>query len=189
MTSVKNVESPDAQASPSDNYATEPDFLVIGQIVKPHGIQGEVSVKVLTDFPERFDEMTDVYLGDDVSAELVAVASTRWHRERVLIQFAGYSDRTSAEVLRGKYLKIPREHAAELEPGTFYHYQLEGLTVITDIGETLGKLAYVLETGANDVYVINTPGGECLIPATKEVVQEVNLTSGTITVHLLPGLQ
>lgn len=177
------------ETSGSDNRAAEPDFLVIGRIVKPHGIHGEVSVKVLTEFPERFDAMETVYLGDETSARLVDVTGTRWHRERVLMKFAQYTSRDAVETLRGKYLKIPRTDAVPLEPGAFYHYQLEGLTVVTDEGETLGKIAYILETGANDVYVVKTSAGELLIPVTDEVVHDINLDAGVVTVHLLPGLR
>jgi len=177
------------EISGSGNRAVEPDFLVIGRIVKPHGIYGEVSVKVLTEFPERFDAMETVYLGDETSAQLVAVTGTRWHRERVLVKFAQYDSRDAAETLRGKYLKIPRTEAAPLEPGAFYHYQLEGLTVVTDAGETLGQIAYILETGANDVDVVQTSAGELLIPVTDEVVRDINPEAGVVTVHLLPGLR
>jgi len=166
-----------------------PEFLVIGQIVKPHGVLGEVSVKVLTEFPERFDAMEAVYLGDATSVRLTNVQSVRWHGNYVLIRFETFADRTAAEKLRGLYLKIRREDAVALDPDTFYHYQLEGLAVISDTGESLGQLSYVLETGANDVYVIQYDDGELLLPATHEVIRDVNLATGIITVHLIPGLR
>ncbi len=175
--------------SGSEKHTNEPDFLVIGQIVKPHGIRGEVSVKILTEFPERFDEMDAVYLGDAHSARLVGVESVRWHKEHVLIRFDSFADRTAAEKLRGQYLKVPRDSAVKLDDGVFYHYQLEGLAVVTDTGEPLGKLSYVLETGANDVYVIATPDGELLLPATHEVIRDINLAEKIVTVHLIPGLR
>ncbi len=169
--------------------AAAPDFLVIGRIVKPHGVRGEVSVKVITEFPERFDEMESVYLGDARSARLVAVESVRWHKEHVLIRFESCTDRNAAEKLRGQYLQIPREDATELDADVFYHYQLEGLAVVTDTGEPLGSLSYVLETGANDVYVVATDDGELLLPATHEVIRDIDLAQGTVTVHLIPGLR
>ena len=174
--------------SGSDKNQSEPDFLVIGRIVKPHGIKGEVSVKVLTDFTERFDTMESVYLSNDLAVTLYNVESTRWHKERVLIFFSGISNRTEAETLRGLYLKIPIEQAMPLDSDTHYHYQLQGLQVITDTDEYLGVLTEILETGANDVYVIQGPQGEVLLPATKEVILAINLATKKMQVHLLPGL-
>lgn len=185
----RHMQPAENTSTGSEKHAAEPDFLVIGRIVKPHGIHGEVSVKVITEFPERFDAMESVYLGDARSARLVTVESVRWHKEHVLIRFEAYADRNAAEKLRGLYLKIPREDAATLDADVFYHYQLEGLAVVTDTGEPLGKLSYVLETGANDVYVVATADGELLLPATREVIREVNLADGIITVHLIPGLR
>lgn len=163
-------------------------FIVIGQIIKPHGIRGEVSVKVLTDFTERFDTMTSVYLGDNDSAELHEVKDVRWHKNHVLILFKDIEDRNMAETLRGIHLAVPIEEAMLLDPDTLYHHQLQGLTVITDTGETLGHISEILETGANDVYVVKNDSGEILIPATKEVINQVNLETGEMVVHLLPGL-
>jgi len=172
----------------SDPQRSEPRFLAIGQITKAHGVQGEVSVVVLTDFPERFDEMTEVYVGTETEGAIYAVESIRWHKERVLLRFAGVSDRTEAERLRGLYLQIPTEEARSLEPETYYEHQLLGLAVVSDEGEALGELVEILETGANDVYVVRGEQGERLIPATEEVILAVDLAAQVITVHLLAGL-
>lgn len=178
----------EASTAGSDQTRSEPDFLVVGQIIKPHGIQGEVSVKVLTDFAERFDTMETIYLGDEHSAREYVVESTRWHKTQVLVAFEAIPDRTAAETLRGLYLKIPTHQAMPLEPDTYYHYQLEGLAVVTDTGQELGRINEILETGANDVYVVQGDQGEILIPASQEVVLSVDLDAGQITVHLIDGL-
>jgi len=178
-----------SQSTPgSDAARSEPDFLVIGRIVKPHGIRGEVSVKVLTDFVERFDVLESIYLGDDTALSEYAVEATRWHKERVLITFADVADREAAEKLRGLYLKIPIEEAMPLEPDTYYHYQLINLQVVTDQGEDLGRIVEIIETGANDVYVVQGEKGEILLPATKEVILSIDLQAGQVTAHLLEGL-
>jgi 16S rRNA processing protein RimM len=166
----------------------EPDFLVIGQIVKPHGIRGEVLVKVLTDFPERFDTMKNIYLGDKTSAQMYRVKATRWHKDKVLCTFETVLDRDAAEKLRGLYLEIPIEEAMPLDPDTYYHHQLIDLAAVTDEGVYLGQVTEILETGANDVYIIHGPRGEILLPATMEVIVSIDLEARQMTVHLLEGL-
>ena len=185
---ASKTAQPSQPTSGSDSNQSEPEFLAIGQIVKPHGIKGEVSVKVLTDFTERFNTMKTVYLGNELSATLYNIKTTRWNKERVLIFFDGVSDRNEAESLRGLYLKIPIEQAMPLDSDTHYHYQLQGLQVITDTNEYLGILTEILETGANDVYVVQGPHGEVLLPAIKEVILAINLATKKMQVHLLPGL-
>jgi len=132
--------------------------------------------------------MQSVFLGDEHSAKEMGVASMRWSNDKALIRFEGHTDRNHVEDLRGIYLKVPIEDAITLEEGSYYHFQLENLKVMTDTGEHLGYLSQVLETGANDVYVVKTDGGEILLPATHEVILSVDLESETMTVHLLPGL-
>lgn len=178
---------PKSESGAEDDYA-EPDFLVIGRIVKPHGLKGEVSVKVLTDFTERFDIMETVYLGDDQLLTEYKIKATRWHKERVLITFEDIFNRDKAEGLRGLFLKIPLEEAMPLDSDTYYHYQLRGLKVFTDTNDYLGLIIDVLETGANDVYIVKGPQGEVLLPAIKEVILDVNLETKQMQVHLLEGL-
>ena len=187
MITVPNPSAQEKNAGSEPNR-TEPDFLIIGRIVKPHGIKGEVSVNVMTEFPERFDEMQHVFLGDEHSAEKIGIESMRWSNNKALIRFDGYADRTAVEALRGLYLKIPIEDAITLDDDAYYHFQLENLKVVTDTGEHLGILSQVLETGANDVYVVKTDTREILLPATHEVIRAIDLESGTMTVHIIPGL-
>ncbi len=171
-----------------DQRWSEPEFLAIGQIKKAHGLRGEVTIEVMTDFPERFDEMKVVYVGDKVSAKLFAVAATRWHKSQVLLQFEGVTDRTQAETFKGLYLKIPVSEAKQLAPDDYYDYQLQGLAVVTDEGELLGPVVEIIETGANDVYVVSGEQAEILLPATQEVVLKVDLESRRMIVHVLDGL-
>ena len=172
----------------SGSEKLEPRFLAIGQITKAHGVRGEVSVAVLTDFPERFDSLETVHVGSEGDTSLYTVQSTRWHKDRILIQFVGVSDRTAAEQLRGLYLQIPIEQAMQLEPDVYYQHQLIGLAVLSDQGEALGILSEILETGANDVYLVKTDNGELLLPATNEVIVSVDLEKQQMVVRLLEGL-
>jgi 16S rRNA processing protein RimM len=170
-----------------DNPSTEPRFLIIGRVERPHGVRGEVRVAPYTDDPERFTWLKTVYVGEKAMRP-VAVEAARFHQGIVLLKLAGYDDRDAAETLRQEWLHVPEEEGIPLEEGEFYLYHLIGLHVYTDEGEQLGELTEVLETKANLVYVVNGPRGEILLPETEEVVQEIDLDAGRMTVHLLPGL-
>jgi 16S rRNA processing protein RimM len=165
----------------------EPRFLVIGEVIKPHGVRGEVRVLPHTDLPERFGWLEEVYVGRE-DLQPIAVEGFRLHKQWILLKLAGYDSREAATALRGAWLQVPREAAVPLEEGEYYIYQLEGLAVYTEAGEHLGELVEVLETKANHVYIVRGARGEILLPDTDEVIVDVDLEAGTMTVHLLPGL-
>lgn len=170
-----------------DNPSTEPRFLVIGRVERPHGVRGEMRVTPYTDQPERFTWLETVYVGEN-EYRPVAVEAARFHQGIVLLKLAGYDDRNAAESLRQEWLHVPEEEGIPLEEGEYYLYQLIGLQVYSDEEEHLGELTEVLETKANLVYVIHGLRGEILLPETEEVIQEIDIEAGRITVHLLPGL-
>jgi 16S rRNA processing protein RimM len=116
------------------------------------------------------------------------VERIRLHSNVALIKLAGCDDRNTAETLRDMLVSIPVENAVPLDDGEFYHHQIVGLRVETIEGEGLGKVAEVLETGADDVYVVKGPLGEILLPAISEVVRDIDLDEGKMSVRLLPGL-
>lgn len=164
-----------------------PQFLAIGRVVGAFGLQGEVKVEILTDFPERFGLLEVVYLGDPPTP--VALEGVRPHKQLVILKLAGYDDRTSAETLRGQEILIPTSEAMPLEEGEYYVHEIEGLDVWTTEGEFLGVVDEVLFTGGNDVYVVRTPEGrEVLLPAIEDVIREVDLEHGRMIVTLLDGL-
>jgi len=167
--------------------STEPRFLVIGQILKAHGVRGEVRVRPHTDLPERFTWLETVYLGED-EPQPVDVESVRFHKDLVLIKLAGYDDRQQTDLLRGQLLQVPRDEAIPLAEDEYFLYQLEGLAVFTDEGQPLGELVQVLQTGANNVFVVRGEGKDILLPDTEEVVVDIDFENGRLTVHLLPGL-
>ncbi len=168
------------------NGHAEPKYVTVGRILAPHGVRGEVKVEIMTDFPDRFMEHPRLYLGR--SSTPVRVGSARFFKQFVLLKLEGYPDRNSVEGLRGELLQIPIGEAITLEEGEHYVYEMLGLEVITDDGRELGEITEVIETGANDVYVVRGPLGEVLLPDTDEVVLEVDLKGGKVEVHLLPGL-
>lgn len=106
-----------------------------------------------------------------------------------MMLFAGYTNRTAAESLRGELIEVDADDLPELPDGEYYIDDLVGLEVVTVDGESIGRLAEVLETGANDVYVIRREGAkDVLLPAIPDVVREVDIAGGRMTVRLLEGL-
>jgi len=182
--------TPDAhqRGSGETSDSPEPRFIAIGQIIRPHGVHGEVLVAVLTDFPERFDALQVVYLGDAQEADPWQVTAARWHRDQVLLKFQGCPDRTAAEQLRGWLVQIPVEETMPLPEGEYYVHQLIGLDVVTPEGEKLGQVSQVLFTNANEVYVVSGPRGEILLPAIADVIERIDLDAHQMQVRLIEGL-
>ena len=107
-----------------------------------------------------------------------------------ILQLHGISSIPDARALAGQWVYAAADTAPALPPGEYYHYQLVGLTVLTDAGETLGQIRDVLTTGSNDVYIVAAAdGSEILLPAIEQVVQEINLPAGQMLVHLIDGLR
>jgi len=167
--------------------STEPHFLAIGRVIKPHGVRGEVRVELLTDVPERFEWLKYVYVGEK-QPRRVAVESVRYHQEFVLLKLAGYPTRDEAETLRNELLQVPEAEAIPLQEDEYFLFQLEGLEVYTEEGQLLGRLSEVLETGANNVFVIAGPRGQLLVPDIPDVVREVDIDGGRMVIRPLPGL-
>jgi 16S rRNA processing protein RimM len=168
-----------------------PNYLLVGEILRPHGVRGELRMRIRTDHPERIGELEQILLGRDIEGKLTPypVEHLRMHQGYGLLKLKGVDDRDRADTLRGYYVLIDREDAVPLAEDEIYLYQLIGLNVTTDEGELLGTLVDILETGANDVYVIDSPTyGEVLIPDIDETILDIDIAAGTMTVHLLDGL-
>jgi 16S rRNA processing protein RimM len=163
------------------------EYLAVGRGLRPHGVRGDLVLGPLTDFPEHLAQVETVYVGDD--AEPHALETARLHRQHLIIHLAGVDDREAAEAYRDRLVQIRADLAAPLPPGRFYHHQVVGLHVVTDDGEPLGEVVEVLETGANDVYVVAGHGGEVLLPAIKDVILSIDLEAQQMRVHLLDGLR
>jgi 16S rRNA processing protein RimM len=173
----------------SSDPKSELRYLAIGQVTRAHGVRGEISVTVLTDFPERFETTDWVYLGNELEADPYRLEKHRWHRDNVLLTLAGITDRTQAEQLVGQLVQVPVEEAVPLPEGSYYLYQLIGLQVVTSAGQKLGVITSILETGANDVYVITTDRQEeILLPAIPDVIKGIDLKQGQMVVELMEGL-
>ena len=162
-------------------------LLAVGKVVRPHGVRGELLVDTLTDFPEHLSEVDTVYLGE--AAVPHGLKAARLHRGQLLVSLTDCPDRDCAEQYRNQLVQIKSEAAAPLPAGSYYHHQLIGLQVVSDEGEALGEVVDILETGANDVYVVSTPTGELLLPAISTVILNIDLPARQITAHLLDGLR
>lgn len=159
--------------------------VAVGRINGPWGIRGHVKVTPLTSNPERFVPGATL-LVQGIPRKVLDVQSPRGYP---CVRFRGFENRTAAESLAGTLIEIPESELPELPEGEYYVHDLVGLDVRTTTGETLGRLAEVLRTGANDVYVVRREGArDVLLPAIEDVVRAVDLDERVMTVELLEGL-
>lgn len=165
----------------------EPEYLVVGFLRRPHGVKGELLMDVHTDFPERLKTGRTIFLGDE--RRPMAIASARYVATGMLVRFRGVKSPEEAGQYRNTWVYVPTRDRPKLPEGEYYHHQLIGLIVATDEGHELGVLVDIIETGANDVYVVrDADGKEVLLPAIPPVILEVRLDDRQMRVHLLDGL-
>ena len=166
------------------------DLLQVGVITTTHGVRGEVKVFPTTDDPARFKKLKNVILDTGKEKIDLEVAGVKFFKNMVILKFKGIDDINDVEKYRKKSLYVTRENAVKLKKNEYFIADLIGLKVESDEGEDLGTLSDVLQTGANDVYVLSKEGeDDILLPAIKECLKEVDIENGTILVHLLPGLR
>jgi 16S rRNA processing protein RimM len=167
--------------------------LVVGRVIKAHGIRGEVVVEVRTDDPEsRFREGAPLRgkPPGDGAERRYAVESARAHGSRLLVRFEGVDDRDAAESLRGVVFVVDSADLPPIEdPDEFYDYQLEGLLVRTVGGREVGTVADVLHTAAGELLAVQAEAGtEVLVPFVSAIVTSVSLRDGTIEIDAPEGL-
>lgn len=167
--------------------------LVVGRVVKAHGITGEVVVEVRTDDPDsRFAPGVRLRAkrsrGGGPERSYV-VDSARDHGARLLVRLAGVTDRDAADALRGSVFVIDSDELPPIdEPDTFYDHQLEGLRVATTTGEQVGVVAEVLHTAAGELLAVKRDAGEVLVPFVSAIVTSVSLDDGTLEIDPPDGL-
>jgi len=154
------------------------EYLRVGQIVRAHGVRGDVKILPLTDDPARFRALKTAYLETAGAYAPVAVMDVRFQPDAVLLHLEGYDTVSRAETLKNAYLCVRRENAVRLKPDTYFVADLIGCETFDSNGLAYGKLTDVLETGANDVYEIEN--GKLLVPALKRVLREVDVENGRI---------
>lgn len=172
------------------------EWIVIGEIVGTQGNRGEIRVIPHTEFPDRFSQMDSVRLfpeGKDTPYGVFALEGSRYHQGALILKLHGVDSITEARQLRKMLIKVSEDELMPLPPGRYYIFQLIGLQCITTSGQNLGVITDVLQTGANDVYVVQPNPGvtklkEILIPVIPQMVLEIKPAEGMVLVELLDGL-
>lgn len=165
------------------------DLFRIGSVSTTHGVHGEVKVYPTTDDPGRYKKIKEVILDNGKEKKTAHIEQTKFFKQMVIVKFKECNSMDEAEKLRGYELYVTREHAIPLKKNEYYIADLIGMKVMTDEGSELGIIDDVLQTGANDVYVVKQPSGkEVLLPAIKDCILSVDIEAGLMEVHVLDGL-
>jgi 16S rRNA processing protein RimM len=164
----------------------DPGWIAVGQVLGIYGSRGDLRVRPFSRDPQRFRELRRVHVGE--AHHPAAIIHHRAHGDGLVLRLDTVRTRDDAHALIGAYLYVPEHEAVRLPEGEYFVHQIVGLRVVTTAGEALGSVKEVLATGSNDVYVVEGERGEVLVPATKEVLRQVDLGSGTLVVEPLPGL-
>lgn len=165
------------------------DFLRVGVIANTHGIRGEVKVYPTTDDVNRFEYLKQVFLDTGKEKIELEVKSVKFFKNMAILKFKGIDNINDIEKYKGKDLLVSREHAVELEEDEYFIADVIDATVVTEDGEEFGVLRDVLQTGANDVYVVETKDGkEVLLPVIKECILDIDTENHKVTFRMMPGL-
>lgn len=164
-------------------------MFVVGEIVNTHGLKGEVKVKRVTDFSERFHVGEKVYITlDSVEVELI-IDQFRTQKNLDVLHFEGHNSINDVEHFKGHSLYIKEEQLTPLDEHEYYYYEIIGCKVVTTENEPIGTIASILTPGANDVWVVeNDNGKEILIPYIEQVVKHVDVDRKLITIEIMEGL-
>jgi 16S rRNA processing protein RimM len=175
------IQKADAEPELSDGA------VVVGRVIRNHGFDGTLRIQSYSDNPDRFQAGSAL----SVAGTTHSVSECRLLPGRyALLRLDGLDSADAVRPLVGQWLVAPVDSVPALPPGEYYHYQLVGLSVITDQGELLGAIQEVLVTGSNDVYVVTSEAGEeILLPAVSQVIVQVDIEAGQMLVHLIDGLR
>lgn len=166
------------------------DRFQVGVISSTHGIAGEVKVFPTTDDAKRFKKLKQVILDTGKGELNLEISQVKFFKQMVILKFKEFNSINDVERFRGKSLYVTRENAVKLEKDEYFIADMIGMRAVSTEGEDLGNLRDVLQTGANDVYVVQKTGEpELLLPAIKECIRSVDMEQGVITVYLMPGLK
>lgn len=165
------------------------DLITIGKVLKPLGLQGEVKVVLLTDFPERFDDLETVTIRrNEVDFLQLDIARVRHGAPFVYLSFVGLTDLAGVRPLQGALLQVPASERVVLREGRYFHSDLLGMDVYRTSGLVLGKISDIIETGSRDVFVVSNGTKEFMIPAHPKFVVSVDLLNNRIVVDPVEGL-
>lgn len=165
----------------------EPVYLVVGFLRRAHGVHGEIILDVHTDFPERLRSGKKLFIGEE--RKPMTLSDSRPHAKGMLLKFKGIETPEEAGQLRNQWVYVKATELPKLPEGKIYQHELFGFAVVDEDGNALGELVEIIETGANDVYVVRSEAGkEILLPAIPSVILEADSTQRVMRVHLLEGL-
>ncbi len=161
------------------------NYVVTGVVVGVHGIKGELKVKVLTDFPERFDVGNNVLLGDKDFTNIreFKIEKSRYHKKVLILKLVGLDDRTSAEYMRG-FLCLTDSPYKIKEKDRFYVFDIEGLNVFDLDNRLLGAVKEVASSPNNDIYIVEGESGEFMIPALKIFIKDIDIAKKSMHVDM-----
>lgn len=164
-------------------------LLQVGVISSTHGVRGEVKVFPTTDDVKRFKKLKQVILDTGRERLTLEVESVKFFKQFAILKFKGIDNINDIEKYKGKSLLVDRKNAVRLRKDEYFVADMMGLTVFTEDGQEFGTLKDVLETGANDVYIIDSlQHGEVLVPAIKQCILDVDIENGKMVIHLMEGL-
>lgn len=163
--------------------------LQVGVISSTHGVRGEVKVFPTTDDVTRIRQLKKVYLDTGREMLPLEIQNVKFFKQFAILKFKGIDNINDIEKYRGKSLMIDREDAVDLDEDEYFIADMIGMKVCTEDGSEFGTLKDVMETGANDVYIIDSlEHGEVLIPAIRECILDVDMDEERMTIHLMEGL-
>lgn len=164
-----------------------PALVMVGRVLRPQGVRGELRVAPETDFPERWAALSQAVLVTDEGSTPVRLEAVRAAGETVLVKIAGVDTPEEAERYRGAVLAVPRELAAPLPAGRHFIFEVLGMRAVTEDGRELGTVEAIIRTPGNDVYVVRGER-ELLIPAISSVVLRIDPARAEVVVRLMPGM-
>lgn len=165
------------------------DLVLIARAVKTHGLKGEVVAELLTDFPERFEDLDEVVIVSPSGEQETGTLEDFWfQRDRVVLKVSGYDDVDAAKQLIGHEFAVPESDRVQLEDDEFYDWELEGCTV--KVGdESIGQVRSVMKTGGAEILVVSDESGnEKLVPLAASIVVAIDPAAKTILVDPPEGL-
>ena len=166
------------------------NLLKVGIISNTHGIRGEIKVFPTTDDPKRYLDLEELILDTGKEKMKMEIEKVRFYKNMVILKFKGIDDINEVLPYRQKNLYVTREQAVPLKENEYFIADLIGLAVVSDEGEELGEVTDVIQSAANDIYVIKKKGmPELLVPAIKDCIKKVDVEAGSMEIHLLPGLR
>jgi 16S rRNA processing protein RimM len=165
------------------------DWLVVGRVIKPHGIHGDLIVEIITDFPERMTDGTTFGIGDEEKAESFhEIHRIRYHKGRWLLSIVDFRDRDAADTWRGRHLFLPEQSLDELPEGFYYEHHIVGLSCRSLEGDELGEVTGIDQGPGQRRLIVRRGRREFLVPYVPEIVVNVDLEAKTVTIDAPPGL-